>query len=146
MNFVFEKIESDDEFLNFVNCPDINHSGIRRFTPCPIAFTSIRFKTSESDIYRAFSKNIKCLDTPIPGEKYIIASGVAHAPIDWCGPDSNMNGFDSSQPNKKSAFAYLNDQYLADMQAGRAFLLLDQSHEGYQTTWLWEWFHNNCNQ
>jgi hypothetical protein len=62
---------------------------------------------------------------------------VAYSPSDWCGDHKNS-------PNRKSLFSYIKPAYLTDLQTGRAFLLLDQSHEGYQTEWLWEWFHYNC--
>lgn len=32
------------------------------------------------------------------------------------------------------------------MQNGQAFLMIDQSHEGYQEEWLWSWFHNCCEE
>jgi hypothetical protein len=38
----------------------------------------------------------------------------------------------------------LNSKYLEDLKNGRAILLIDQSVEGYQTEWLWEWFHKKC--
>ena len=141
MHFVFEDISSD-AFVNFIKCPDVNESGIRRCTPSPMVNSLIRHKGSKilnSFQPYTYSDRIK------PGKKYIIATGVAHSPTDWCGPDSIGQGYDKRAPNRKSLFAYLGEHYLADLQAGNAFLLIDQSHEGYQTTWLWSWFHNTCN-
>ena len=64
-------------------------------------------------------------------EKYIISCGVNHSPEDWTGYYENV----------KSLFSHLNEKYLRDLQNGDAILLIDQSFEGYQTEWLWDWFH-----
>jgi hypothetical protein len=57
MNFVFEKIlsnssTSSEEYLNFIECPDVNPSGIRRFTISPLVSIMLRFKKT-----RKVSKN-----------------------------------------------------------------------------------------
>lgn len=144
MHFVFEKIDEQQGIaLNFIECADLNMSGIRRFTPCPIFISAERLNMSAAR--NVYSNSITySTERPVDGGKYIIASGVAHSPDGWCGPDHTGIGFNRKYPNHKSAFAHLSATYLADLQAGRAFLLLDQSHEGYQVTWLWDWFHNNC--
>lgn len=141
MHFVFENINTDAH-SNFINCSDLNSSGIRRFTPSPLANALTR-AASDYFNFSLFGK-VTFTDTVVPGKKYIIASGIAHSPMDWCGPDTETNGFDERLPNKKTLFSYLSNQYLEDLQAGNAWLLLDQSHEGYQVPWLWDWFHNNC--
>lgn len=69
---------------------------------------------------------------------YIIPVAVAYHPNDWT--DLN-NGVPSG---KKSIFECINPIYLKDLQSGQAMLLIDQSVEGYHTTWLWEWFHKKC--
>jgi hypothetical protein len=132
MHFVFEKFDGKD-YWNFVECTD-NY----RFTPCPLALTALNFRGSlGSKILRLFGgNNTVSLDIPKYGT-YVIPSGVAYSPGDWCG-DHNHS------PNRISLFSYIKSAYLTDLQTGRAFLLLDQSHEGYQTNWLWEWFHYNC--
>ena len=138
MHFVYEKYDSNlDMSLNFINCPDVNNSGISRFTTSPIVSTIIR--TAK------MARGCTCSQEPPLDKKYIIPTGVAHSPIDWCGPDSQNVGFDKAHPEKKSLFAHLNETYLGDLQRYHAYLLIDQSHEGYQTEWMWEWFHNNCN-
>ena len=131
--------------MNFINCPDVNDmSGIRRCTPSPMANSMLRHKGPAAMLLNLFQPNTYS-DRIRSGKKYVIATGVAHSPIDWCGPDSTGQGYNKRAPNRKSLFAYLGKHYLADLQAGNAFLLIDQSHEGYQTTWLWSWFHNTCN-
>ena len=137
MRLVFEYI-FNGEFRNLIKCPDSASPGIRRFTPSPII--------AELMVAQAYQKSHKYViaKEPIKGEPYIIATGVAHAPWDWCGPDSQGLGFDKNQPLKKTLFAHLNKKYLKALRKGMAYLLIDQSHEGYQTEWLWAWFHNNC--
>jgi hypothetical protein len=145
IHFVFENIVNDCEFYNFVNCPDNNPwSGHKRFKSSPIASTMIRFRAMASSEYKQFAKNVSySLTIPETG-KYIIPSAVAHSPIDWCGPDNNGNGISNAHPSRENLFEYLKPEYYNDVVSGRAFLLLDQSHEGYQPSWLWEWFHNSC--
>jgi len=145
MHFVFEDIINDSEYYNFIDCPDKNpNTDYKRFKSSPIVATIIRFRATEYSKFKEFSKNISySLNIPVTG-KYIIASGVAHSPMEWCGPDNEKYGFDRNNPNKKNLFEYLNPDYMNDIKSGRAFLLLDQSHEGYQPWWLWDWFHNSC--
>lgn len=131
MHFVFEKI-TEHEFLNFTECQD--HY---RFTTSPLSTTAIRFEGAESKILRSFSKHVsKSLTIPETGS-YIISSGVSYSPPDWCSDNKQ-------HPTRKPLFDFITGQYLKDLQDGRAFLLLDQAHEGYQTDWLWAWFHTNC--
>ena len=145
MNFVFESVATSE---NFVHCQDLNRSGIRRFTGCPSIHSLIRYKQTQ----RKFNNIDLSTVNYYPfhhlawGDinRYIIASGVSHHPNDWCGPDDQGNGVDREQPNKKNLFAHLNARYLDDLRKNNAFLLLDQSHEGYHEHWLWPWFHNSC--
>jgi hypothetical protein len=142
MNLVFESTV-DAVYLNFVSCPDINSSGIKRFTPCPIAIAMLSLLIFRSTTRHPetidFLKNLK-ISTQIPDSTFIIPSGVAHSPDIWCG---DTRKYDSCYCNK-SLFSWLNDDYLSALRNRKAFLLLDQSHEGYQTSWLWDWFHENC--
>ena len=120
INFVFEDLNRS---LNFVDCPDVNKSTIRRFGPAVIA--SSIFPRQKTSIHNDLPKN------------FIIATGVNHHPEDWAGPPWIKD-------HKLSVLANLNPVYLKHLQQGRALLLLDQSLEGYQTTWLWEYFHADC--
>lgn len=137
MRFVFESIKRH-VYTNLVNCTDNASPGIRRFTPCPVI--------TELLVAQSYSEDKKHLLTTerVKGETYIIATGVAHAPWDWCGPDSTGIGFNANYPDRQSLFAHINKKYLKALRRGIAYLLIDQSHEGYQTEWLWQWFHNNC--
>lgn len=128
MNFIFE---DRTNLKNFINCNDVNRSGISRFGTAPII--------SPTHIYYS-SKNIhdelKYFDVGDDVKDYIIASCVNHSPDDW-------TGFD---PKVKSFFYHLNEKYLRDLRNNEAYLLLDQSLEGYQTSWLWDYFHNQCKE
>lgn len=64
-------------------------------------------------------------------ECYIISTAVFYSPHDWANADN-------------SPFELLNPTYLKDLKSGRALFLIDQSVEGYQTEWLWKWFHDKC--
>ena len=127
MNFLFEDF---DNWGNLISCEDVNSSGIKRFTRSPLL--------NAASIYYTFNK----LNNPIQyknsdenvDDYYIISLGVNHSPEDWTGYNSN----------KKSLFSYISEKYLADIKIGKAFLLIDQSFEGYQSSWLWEWFHTEC--
>jgi hypothetical protein len=141
MNFIFEKLET---YENFVDCDDVNPSGIKRFTPSPVVTTIIRYHQNRDSFKNLNFKNVKVSNNPDNFQKYIIASGVTHAPHDWCGPDSRGVGLDKHFLNRKNLFSHLNDRYLRDLQSGKAYLLLDQSHEGYHVDWLYDWFHYNC--
>jgi hypothetical protein len=144
IHFVYEDL---DTFSNLVSCTDVNSSGIKRFTPSPLALEAIRFIQSDYSSRRLFGKSVRYSGTPPAFKKYIIPTGVAHSPPDWCGEDGSNNPavtIGDHNRGKAPAFFYLNKRYLTDLQSGRAFILFDQSHEGYQTEWLWDWFHNCC--
>lgn len=139
MHFVFDHmIITSGEFRNLIDCPDRNLSGIRRFTPSPVVSELLVSQSHQSNRKHTLSTN------RIKGQPYIIATGVAHAPWDWCGPDSTGLGFSEDYPKRLSLFSYIRDRHLKWLRSGKAYLLIDQSHEGYQTEWLWDWFHNNC--
>ncbi len=119
INFVFEDRES---LTNFNSCPDVNPSGIKRFAPSPLATTMLHF-TQKANPYTLKNK-------PKP---YIIPTGVNHHPNDWAG-----------YGNRLPSLQFLHPKQLVDVQDGKAMVLFDQSLEGYQTPWLWETFHKDC--
>ena len=128
MNFLFEDF---DNWGNLISCEDVNPSGIKRFTRSPLL--------NAASIYHSFNRldnfiQYKNSDENVGDDYYIISLGVNHSPEDWTGYNSN----------KKSLFSYISEKYLADIKIGKAFLLIDQSFEGYQSSWLWEWFHTEC--
>lgn len=126
MNFVFEDIT---KLSNFISCHDVNASGIPRFTYSPIVSTA--------NIVYSHNKMLNPI-RQIPlnhnSTQYIISACVNHSPDDWTG----------YYPKVNSLFSYLNPKYMKDLQDRKAMLLLDQSLEGYQTNWLWDFFHRDC--
>ena len=122
INFVFEDVKQS---TNFIDCNDLNKSTIRRFGSSVIT-SAIHPRTRLS------------INDPLP-DHFIIAAGVNHHPEDWAGPPWIKD-------DRASVLANLNSVYLQSLQEGRALLLLDQSLEGYQTSWLWEYFHADCAQ
>jgi hypothetical protein len=118
MNIIFENLDAE---VNFVDCPDVNRSGFRRFAPSPM-ITSL------------FRKGYKWTSVSNAGRlpHYIIATGVNHNPNDWAGAEGN------------TILDNLSPVYLTDLQNKKALLIIDQSLEGYQTPWLWEYFHRDC--
>jgi hypothetical protein len=76
--------------------------------------------------------NLQAVSSNYPTDHYIVSTAVFYSPHDWA-KESN------------SPFELLNPVYLEDLKNGRALFLIDQSVEGYQTEWLWEWFHKKCN-
>jgi hypothetical protein len=133
MIFVFENYNK-----NFISCEDINHSGIQRCTPSPMIETILRYKDTNKTFSNINFDNVRRgTIADVANSIYIIPSGVAHDPTGWCGGDVNS-------PERKNLFEYLNERYLEDLRSAKAFLLLDQSHEGYHVDWLFEWFHMSC--
>jgi hypothetical protein len=128
MRFIFEDVE---EMLNFTNCKDVNPSGIGRFGVSPLLNASFMYYV-DSGAKRDYTFH----DVREDIEGYIITVGVNHSPEDWTG----------YEPKVKSLFYYLNEKYLRDLRNNVAILLIDQSFEGYQTPWLWDWFHNECKE
>ena len=134
-NLTFDSIHDNQKEFN----------GVLRFKVSPLTSTMTRMKAMDSKIFNNFGNDIKEIDeSPKYNTQYILSTSVANSPIDWCGPDKFNNGYDRNFPNKKNLFSIIKDKDIDDLRSNRAFLLLDQSHEGYQTLWLWEWFHNNC--
>jgi hypothetical protein len=198
MKFIFEDLENLE---NFIDCEDINKSGMRRFSTSPIV-NIILNKTVDNERY-SWKKRIS---------KYIIPTGVNHHPKEWAGRPIEFISLKheslrfvavydpedfriikvgpisalENEPNKVwidnflaetlikgiinlgtlevdienmvikqknvkydfavrlSIFSYLNKKYLDDLKSKKAMLLIDQSLEGYQIEWLWEYFHNEC--
>lgn len=119
--FAYEDLENRS---NFCDCKDLNRSGLRRFSMSPLA---------SKLFYLTTSTHVKVQDDLT---NYIIPSGVGHHPDNWCG-----NLTISDVTFNKSLFDYLLPKFKKDLQNKKAWLFLDQSLEGYQTVWLWDWFH-----
>lgn len=128
MKFIFEDAI---DWLNFLDCKDVNTSGIGRFGVSPLVLaSSVYYRTNK--LVPDYTIHTSSEDV----SQYIISCGVNHSPDDWTGYN----------PKVKSFFSYLSDKYLTDLRNNNALLLLDQSFEGYQTHWLWEYFHQQCNE
>jgi hypothetical protein len=141
MNFLFEKNQ-----CNFISCTDVNPSGIRRFTVSPLISTLQRFKITKKRFnnFNIGSLNFDNIVNRKKYEKFIIPSGVTHSPVDWCGQRNLNKIFDPYLKDRDPVFAFLAPKYIKSIQNRKAFILLDQSHEGYHTDWLFDWFHVCC--
>lgn len=129
MNFVFEDKEA---LRNFTSCPDINTSGQLIYGISPL-LTAVSIYCSLNGV--GGELNYYSVDEQFDGE-YIIPSSVNHSPDDWTGY-GKVN---------KCFFNYLNEKYLNDLRNEVAYLMLDQSLEGYQTPWLWSYLHEKCEE
>lgn len=142
MNFLFE----GSSLTNFMDCNDINASGIRRFTVSPLVNTLQRFKTTKKR-FKNFNVNDLTFDyvrNRKKYEKFIIPVGVTHSPVDWTGQQNLDKIFDPYIKDREPVFSFLKNEYLKSIRKRKAFILLDQSHEGYHTPWLFDWFHYCC--
>jgi hypothetical protein len=100
----------------------------------------VRFKRSA--VLGAISirtHDVELAADPVPGKPYIIAIGAAQSPREWCGGNASPHEI-------PSVFDMIPENHLEQLKLGVAYLLIDQTHEGYQTVWLWDWFHDNCTQ
>jgi hypothetical protein len=133
MKFAFE----GNTVRNFISCPDVNPSTLPRFGVCPITTRVLRHAE-----LKQWYENVDITDykrTSIETEtgNYIISTSVNHCPEDWTG----WPYVSERQLKRQNVLEFLNEKSLKDLREGRAILVLDQSHEGYQTDWLWNWFH-----
>jgi len=131
MIFLFQ---DKQKLINFSNCDDVNPSGIRRFTASPLVST-LRYSFSKSVIFDSFNNRTKY-------NSYIVPSGVTHSPWDWAGHAELEKNYMTT--NRNSVFFYISEELLIDLRSKKAYLLLDQSHEGYHEEWLFYWFHYCC--
>lgn len=133
INFAFEKLP----FSNLTSCKDINDSGISRIGPCPFSLRLIRNKEMNEFYKNVDISDYNRVDLNTFDGKYVVSVGVNHCPEEWTG----WPYLTERQLKRQNIFEFLTEKTLKDMREGRAILLLDQSHEGYQTEWLWNWFH-----
>jgi len=142
MNFIYENTRQ----TIFPQCSDINSSGIHRFTASPMISSLIRWKNLKLplDGLDDISMDIDSWDNRKTDKNYIISAGVTHSPWDWCGYTDLNKQYAPYMSERKSVFAYLSEEQLSAIRKKQCYLLLDQSHEGYHTTWLFEWFHDCC--
>jgi hypothetical protein len=131
-----------------INSNEVNPSKIRRFTPSPLLGTLDRYKTLKLsfDNYDPSTLTIDVYKNRKQYKDYIIPSGVTHAPWDWTGYKDLNKQYDEHMVKRKSVFYHIDPKILGDLRKGKAYLLLDQSHEGYHTDWLFDWFHDACSK
>jgi hypothetical protein len=122
MNFVYEHLRAR---LNLIKITNRSRENIRRFVSSPAASKMIFFHRIGKPL--SYTNDIT---------DYVIPIGVGH-PNDWASGEF-------SNTNMNSCLSNLPSNYLNDIQTGKALLLIDQTLEGYQTKWLWEYFHKDC--
>lgn len=143
INFVFEDVNNYglDKLLHVANYnPLLVGNLLSNNSPIP---GGNRFHFPPS-IRRLFlfpeTHDIKIHSTDNRPNSYIFAIGVGHEPDEWAG-----GGYGKSR-DLPSPFELLDEQTVFDLAHRRAILLIDQSFEGYQTDWLWEYFYISCNK
>lgn len=143
----FEKFEIWRKGYTLLDCVYLNRERIGNFLTKN--HKGFRFSQVVDSMLYYYTLNPQADDNmhfevidPVPNKHgYIIPVAVQYHPDDW----SDMtNGVKDA--SKISVFELINPTYLKDLQNGDAMLLLDQSVEGYNTVWLWDWFHKKCEQ
>lgn len=139
LNFVFEDFEKCE---NFTKCKDLNASGLPRFHTSPV-YTRLHRKFWDHWRNKVDFK-VECYRNTRSKDIEIISTGVAHCPEDWCGYVDIGKRYDDKMRKTNSILYYLEKHQLLRLQNKTSFLLIDQTHEGYHTDWLFEWFHDMC--
>lgn len=130
MNFVFEDIENRQN-LGY----SFNNAQSQRFVIAPFLnlITCIsHFNKNYKDVVTEFS-----VYDELPN-KYIIPVGVHNDPHNFFGGEL------SQFKNYPSAFSFLNDIFLNDLKNNKAFILFDNSLEGFHDDFIFEYLHNEC--
>jgi len=131
-NFVFEDLENS---RNFVENWGINKAGSDRFTVAPLYNRMVCLR-GMNEAHKFAFQEFTIKNKP---DKYIIPVGVNNDPEMWAGgkysPDNTVQSF----------FEFLSKIYLKDLREGNAYLLIDSSFEGYHCDWIFDFFHNECN-
>lgn len=125
INFVFEDLENRRNLISYQE-----DFGPKRFGPSAIM--------GSLKNYRVYSSLENYFDINEKLEHCIIASGLGESPDHWAGADYYKDNI------RSSLFDYLSDVQLDKLRNKKAILLLDQCLEGYQTPWLWQFFHEEC--
>ena len=121
MNFIFENFETRE---NFIDCKDFVNDQQRRFQVSPLVNNYSR-KTRLIDLITHTNGN------------HIISTGVNGSIDGWAKGKGNSG---------TSLFDNLSKTYLENLRNRKAILLIDFSLEGYQTDWLFQWFHDECSR
>lgn len=128
------------------------HNGLYRFGQAPTLFHLARIITDKNSdrkhLLHYDGINVVKPDDKVSKKKYIVATNVAGHPNQWAGKveglEKNLPSMDL--PELENLFDCIEPEALKDIQAGKAKILLDQTHEGYNARWLWEWFYRSCEQ
>lgn len=118
MNFMFEDFSIRE---NLIECDDVV-AGRGRFQVSPMVNNIFRTKSDQDFLTH-------------DNDNFLISVGVNGSVENWA------KGFGLSE---KSLFDFLSESYLTNLRHGTAILLIDFSLEGYQTDWLFSWFHSEC--
>lgn len=98
---------------------------------------ALEFKEKDNITFDNENYKINFLSTDdVVDGKYIIPIGVNQSPKDW------MSDFYTPDPhNFKNIFDKLSDKYLGDLQNGKAFLMIDNTLEGYHSNDIFEYLY-----
>lgn len=121
MNFMFENFISRE---NLIECKDLVNDTQPRFQVSPLINTALRSKTVMDYMTHT-------------NENHIIPVGVNGSIDGWAKGKGNSG---------TSLFDNLSKEYLENLRNRKAILLIDFSLEGYQTDWLFRWFHYECSR
>lgn len=123
MNFMFENFNTRQNLIDG-NCQLGNNPSATRFQVSPMINTLNR-KVLEVDLITHTNDN------------HIIPVGVNGSIFNW------SQGKDLGEV---SIFDCLSESYLNNLRNKKAIFLIDYSLEGYQTDWLFRWFHDECSR
>jgi len=135
MNFVFEDTQ---ENRNLVKGDNQNHQSSDRLTCAPFV-NLIRALSFYSNSIKNDSVYFNFDLDDIP-DRYIISVGTHNDPKNWAGGE--LSGYE----NYPSVFDNLNSTYLNDLQSNKAFLLFDNSLEGFHEDWVFKFLHYECDR
>jgi hypothetical protein len=141
--FAFENLSKQENFIESTKVEKLP-DGFMRLQVCPTASTMIRYWRTGQEFENFEFKDFDVIRAYHAKDKYIISTGVNHSPEQWVGKIAKNYWMRDDGIEFKSIFEWLSPKYMKDLQEGRAMLMLDQSHEGYQRSWLWNYFHDEC--
>jgi len=115
-----------NNMINFIAEDSINKRNFLKYkgdkgfviTPSPFA-TAYSFANNRQP--RSVSKNYS--------EKSVYAVGVGYSPKSWA---------------RQDLFNYIPERIKYRIRTKKVFFMIDQSHEGYHTDFLFRWFHDQC--
>lgn len=139
INLVFEDIEN---LRNLFDVEEKLGDGMYRITTSPYANHLRRLSTHFSRLnhgenvleydLKKYKINITTPDQLIDG-KYIIPVGINQSPKEWIGSDYVT---EDSQYPWVNLFDKLSDKYLEDLRSEKAFIMIDNSLEGYHEDFI----------